>query len=275
MSKIRITLGPWRRDVKTETACQYHVYGPPHPVDGGNYAQRLVTRNALLAGDAGKKEREVMMQRPILFKAEMVNAILQGRKTQTRRIVKNQTGWPHAAPWSDSEGIGISFALNSNFDPMHSIDVRAPYRTGDYLWVRETWAENILGCPGGITYRADHIDPSGDGPANPIQWKPSIFLPRQHSRITLEITDVRVERVQEISAYDALKEGLKSATKDGNLTKYGVDSMKWYDWDKSPVAAFAFLWDQINGKKAPWASNPWVFAITFRRVESAQKQEAA
>lgn len=100
--------------------------------------------------------------------------------------------------------------------------IRAPYQPGDRLWVRETWADNIPGCPNGITYRADHIDPKGDGPANPIKWRPSIHMPKKAARIWLEVTNVRVERLQEINNADRLKEGIRvtAATAEELMNDY-------------------------------------------------------
>jgi len=163
--------------------------------------------------------QKTINEKPILFNAEMVRAILNDRKTMTRRVIKNF--------WN------ISYS---------------PWQKGMTLWVRETWADNIKGCPNGITYRADHYDPQGDGPANPIKWKPSIYMPRWASRITLEIVNVRVEQVQDISEEDAIAEGVRT---------------------DDPILNFSILWDSINKKYGfGWTENPRCRCILFRRIKS-------
>lgn len=153
------------------------------------------------------------MEKPILFSGEMVNAILAGRKTMTRRVVKN--------------------------------DAHCPYASGDTLWVRETFAVNCVGGQDFLFYRADSY-PDGDG----APWKPSIFMPRKYSRITLRITDVRVERLQDISEDDAIAEGIEP------------------DPHVSTWLKFALLWNRINEERGfGWDTNPWVWVVRFERVE--------
>ena len=196
-----------------------------------------------------------MKERPILFSAEMVKSILAGRKTMTRRVVKlNSSGRVqlHGKQWhiEDKNVInGCPFGV-----------------PGDRLWVRETWGvekdfNNIKPFelwPGddesmlAVDYAADkkriwHRDYQG-------KWRPSIHMPRWASRITLEITSVRVERLQKITNNDALAEG----TPDLRTIKN--------NWDMKHC--FSHLWDSINGKKHPWTSNPWVWVIEFRRSEN-------
>jgi len=121
-----------------------------------------------------------MKERPILFSEPMVRAILAGRKTVTRRV-KSGERCPYGIP-------------------------------GDRLWVREAFATAIPGCPNGICYRADHNDRKGDGPSNPIRWRPSIHMPRWASRILLEVVDARPERLWGITGEDAMREGLDKRT---------------------------------------------------------------
>lgn len=193
-------------------------------------------------------------ERPILFSGPMVRAILEGRKTQTRRIVKPhpQVTTDNDASWRDAKS-----DLWRNCK-QYARDC-CPYgEPGDRLWVRETWAPMEPGPiePGIlIAYRADfHNDPHGyDGEKSPEgkyrTWKPSIFMPRWASRITLEITAKHIEPIQDISERDACAEGFGSAiTRDCN-------------WPK-----FAALWDKINGAGS-WESNPFVWALTFKRIE--------
>lgn len=203
-----------------------------------------------------------MKERPILFSAPMVRAILDGRKTQTRRVMKVQPGdvlWRSNGRdwlWLDNDDGPLT-------EPAPCI--RCPYGVpGDRLWVRETWAK-----PGevgdSIEYRADNDDPLAG------RWRPSIHMPRWASRITLEVTGVRVERLQDISEDDARAEGIREVTKDGVVKKYCVYDLGDHSstpWDQMPrraVAAYAALWNDINGKGA-FLSNPWVWVVEFRRL---------
>lgn len=219
-----------------------------------------------------------MKERPILFSGPMVRAILEGRKTQTRRVVKLPPAPNHLGVWEPTTFGGEGLYLNKRCTKPASIQeqvaiehtrtgdcVLCPYGVpGDRLWVRETWIEgfptgqpNCWSCirptdcadNGKPFYRADGGDPV-DGPQRP--WCRSIFMPRWASRITLEVTDVRVQRVQEISEEDANAEGMVGSPLHGKF---------WYREN------FAGLWDTINAKRGhPWASNPWVWAITFQRL---------
>ncbi len=179
-----------------------------------------------------------MKERPILFSGEMVRAILDGRKTQTRRL---------CAPAKASGGL---------------VDIQCPYgERGDRLWVRETWYCDIPADSRteekklNLYFRAD--GEAGDqfeqlDPPSLKLWKPSIHMPRIFSRITLEIESVRVEQLQSISKEDAKAEGMSACV--------GVSC-------PCAIIGYEKLWDEINGKRAPWASNPWVWVIEFRRVD--------
>ena len=200
-------------------------------------------------------------ERPIIFSGPMVRAILDGNKTQTRRVLKPQPVdlqyGPGAEPWDASTGYAL----------------RCPYgNLGDLLWVRETWGLfNDLGfCDTSLaglkklpyhwqlSYRADHIDPEkGDGPHQPV-WRPSIYMPRWASRITLEITGIRVERLQQISEADAIAEGCPLVNPDQFIPGYGGSSASGW---------FSQLWEDINGNGS-WDVNPWVWVIEFRLKES-------
>jgi hypothetical protein len=188
-----------------------------------------------------------MKERPILFSGAMVRAILAGQKTVTRRIV-------------DATATGTLVNVGRHtFDVGYHRDMvlaRCPYGVaGDRLWARETFARGVLGCEeqGGISYRADHRDPKGDGPANPMTWTPSIFMRRTESRITLDVTAVRVERLQDITEEEARAEGVLPMSRPPRAKG-------------SPFRdGFAALWDEINGKRARWSSNPWVWVVAFPR----------
>lgn len=191
-----------------------------------------------------------MSEHPILFSGPMVRAILDGSKTMTRRVVKYTPAMGNPFEWRnlpESKLIG-------------KIDRFCPYgQPGDRLWVRETW-----GCEGGNTVRyiADgskrrlhHEFPSKLARFNKAN-KPSIFMPRWASRITLEITGVKVERVQDISEQDAEAEGISF-----------MRDIPDADETLTAKTLFNILWDSINAKRGyGWDVNPWVWAITFRRV---------
>lgn len=176
-----------------------------------------------------------MDDRPILFSAPMVRALLNGTKTQTRRVVKRfevRAGMPEPE--------------------MQSLLRCCPYGApGDRLWVRETWRERVPDQDGQTNdYRADHE--SGEDPCD-VRWVPSIHMPRRASRITLELTGVRIERLQEISEADAKAEGCIAPM-------YASE-----DADPSFAVAYRHLWEAINGADT-WDTNPYVWCLDFRRV---------
>lgn len=209
-------------------------------------------------------------ERPILFSAPMVQAILRGEKTQTRRVAK---------PPAKAAFLPDDFWKNDPDEPGSAylddfsgrLRISCPYGVpGDRLWMREAWAVGacadglsplMLHAPtwlrdnGGLWYPADDHSPT-----SPISrrgtTRPSIHMPRWASRITLEATEVRVQRLQEITEEDAKAEGVeaKPGTYTADFALHGY------------VESFAELWNSINGKKHPWESNPWVWAVTFRRI---------
>lgn len=212
-------------------------------------------------------------ERPILFSGEMVRALLAGRKTQTRRIVTvpwrgPKRARPYEPYWADVDG--VLMMDDDAFEDgggrgwiRHDEYVVSPYGSvGDRLWVRETWGGDDC-C--GYAYRADHPDWAhfeGDGEQPDSPWRPSIFMPRKASRILLEITGVRIERLQDISEEDARAEGVTTGELQPARINGQVGQVAIFD----PRKAFAVLWDQINGKRAPCSSNPWVWVLTFRRA---------
>lgn len=219
-------------------------------------------------------------ERPVLFSGPMVKAILEGRKVQTRRIINTQEfpdiyefrpwvidgvqQWtPNRLPlWLSIEPDGVCRSWAGKYG-----------KVGDRLWVRETWAKTTCKPDGQAEWHYVYKADDGKGLCPRCQeeryWKPSIHMPREASRITLEITDIRVERVQDISEEDCLKEGVIPATKDGKLWKYGLREWAWANWPVDSRKAFQILWDSINGKRpgCDWASNPFVWVIEFKRVE--------
>jgi hypothetical protein len=215
-----------------------------------------------------------LKERPILFSGAMVRAVMDGTKTQTRRIVKPQPPqrWSKVAPVkSESAGI-IGWDFYNDIDRIDHgyINKPCPYgKIGDRLWVRETFcfvADSQYGEEDWIDYRATpkysdeapacwHEEPKGN---RELVWKPSIFMPRRASRITLEITGIRIERLQDISEYDAKAEGCIAGY--GKIPGSKISTMM------TAVDYFRNLWRTINGKKAPWASNPFVWVIEFKRI---------
>lgn len=226
-------------------------------------------------------------ERPILFSGPMVRALLDGRKTQTRRVVKPQ-------PYIDPQGnvcvpdkkLGVSvYGQHPDGRPQweNFARWRCPYGVpGDRLWVKEGWRYiNHQTGPRGfevcVGYEADGDDlphrPSlltGPGweekvdhwPFRSRRW-PSIHMPRWASRLTLEITEVRVERLQDISAGDSIAEGVECPTCTAMNTSacYGRGCF-------ASIAAYRDLWTDINGSGS-WAANPWVWAVSFRVLERA------
>jgi len=185
-------------------------------------------------------------ERPILFSGPMVRAILDGSKTQTRRVAKLT---PSAAV---KEPGG-----HRRWHPADPEAVAAcPYGIpGDHLWVRETWAPHPDDL--GALYQA--TDPGWDDNDSGLLWKHSIHMPRWASRITLEITGVRVQRVQEISVADAMAEGPPCCC---NIEREHHRDCSWTDKEH-----FRQLWDSINAKRGyGWDVNPWVWALTFKRT---------
>lgn len=234
-------------------------------------------------------------EKPILFSAPMVRAILDGRKTMTRRVVKCKdidyggSGGKDSPEWNDPRNWGYEHEDGtwSMLKPSDVSDhqVPCPYGAiGDRLWVREAF--DIVNDPAAyhvddgeredtgyqckdairrgpaderwvVDYAADEncrvMDRSGDR-----KWKPSIHMPRWASRLTLEITGIRVERVQDIENYDAMAEGFPGERWDEGHGNIG---------EHEPREQFRELWDKLNGPRGfGWESNPWVWVLEFRRI---------
>ncbi|HTG26085.1 MAG TPA: hypothetical protein VK681_39170 [Reyranella sp.] len=205
-------------------------------------------------------------ERPILFSSPMVRAILDGTKTQTRRVAfkddpRDHNPWLCEGRWQDGDEM-----------------LRCPYgQPGDHLWVRESFFDHgeierqPVALDARIEYKADPWDREGDGEAGP--WKPSIHMPRWASRLTLEITAVRVERLQEISETDAQAEGIHGLT-DEAVCEYQRQLDRAGDPEVPQVNnrdTFHYLWDSINAKRGfGWATNPWVWVIEFRAVAAPE-----
>lgn len=214
-----------------------------------------------------------MKERPILFRGPMVRALLAGTKTQTRRIAK-----PVRHP--DLGNMYAPGALVLEHEPQHVIDRCCPYgRPGDRLWVREThmnWWKLDPANPEGPRLFSHVAAFAADGyelePGE--RWIPSIHMLRAASRILLEITGVRVERLQDISDADARAEGIECMAGDPECGYRNYLDQSGKDWTLSPRESFRSLWESINSP-ASWAKNPWVWVVEFERAQAQQKGPAS
>lgn len=219
-----------------------------------------------------------MTERPILFSGPMVRALLDGSKTQTRRVIKDQTiGKDYSHTLDDGrvhlEWLGTPTCGSGVWDvPERSMQIASPYGViGDRLWVRESL--KFVDTP---TTRHDHAVYAADGVRVPREqgladWAcdgmafgfansvPSIHMPRWASRIMLEVTGVRVERLDDISEADARAEGV--TIEDRHMNGYCAGETR-----PPSIRAFRDLWESINGD-ASWDANPWVWVVEFKRIE--------
>jgi len=213
-----------------------------------------------------------MADHPILFSGPMVRPILDGTKTQTRRVVRTRLeNNTRVGPCAHQAHIASPEALD-----------HCPYGVpGDRLWVREKWALIPKERPAGYFvpgsryfnrhawYWADNDKPTWGG-----NWKPSIHMPKKFCRLWLEVTDVRVQRVQEISEEDAITEGVRVTEAHRMNAQLFAECRP----DLPPIApaqqAFCELWDSINAKRGyPRDSNPWVWAISFKRIANTESSQ--
>lgn len=218
-----------------------------------------------------------MKERSILFNGAMVRAILSGAKTQTRRVLKQATGLSLSVDMVEGAAGVAELSWLHGDGPGYDVDestsrVPCPFgQPGDRLWVRETHAIFPAhgqhrgdgkrwgpwgGLPTTVSEDGERIAYYREGfdRCNPGRWRPSIHMPRWACRLVLEITDVRVERLQAISEADAIAEGI-------DFLRHAPDA----DESLTPQQLFHCLWDGTGGD---WDSNPWVWAITFKRIEA-------
>lgn len=249
----------------------------------------------------------LQIAKPILFNTEMVKAILEGRKTVTRRLVKFEGN--RNPNWTGYIKDGLTLYNGTN-EPCNK---PCPYKVGDILYVRETWCwcpcwdcgmdteehnccyesankffnhdKGEWGCYGYKASFEDNEYPSVD------TWHPSIHMPKEAARIFLRVKDVRVERLQDITEEQAKAEGIREYSKDGKLWKYAVtdewwieyhrkhrkqfSGSWWQDMPRTAKEAFHHLWNSTLGRRDTpqwyannWAANPWVWVIEFERIEA-------
>lgn len=227
-----------------------------------------------------------MAIKPILFNTEMVRAILDGRKTCTRRLVKTRR--------KDACGLYVMKSPDGSFAGVYEYDedgrmfenpLIPPYKPGDVLYVRETW------CKGSWGNEKERYYYKSDDNDFLCTWHPSIHMPKEAARIWLKVTDIRAERLKEITEAQAKAEGIKRYSKDGNLYKYAVTDDWWIDyhnkhrksffggtwWQDMPRTAkdaFSYLWDSTvknsDLERYGWNANPWVWVIQFERCEKPE-----
>ena len=190
-------------------------------------------------------------ERPILFSDPMVRALLVGLKTQTRRLLKPQpekrgcSWYWHDYTWFSDKRRPIDVYTGGSLQP-------CPFgAAGSRLWVRETWCQ--VPCTDGKTYTVYRANWENAGCR--LRWKSALHMPRAISRINLEITSVRVERLQDISEADALAEGMAALMR--GCTRYDGEARDTFQW----------LWGRIN--PGSWNANPWVWVLNFRRLQPA------
>lgn len=251
---------------------------------------------SLEAGQEVVSHETAQQEKPILFSDPMVRAILADRKGQTRRVIKPT--WSRCLDLADDDDRAKALAM-------------CPYgKPGTRLWVRECFSlDHARFYPHyPIIYRADGYDPlqdAGPDPDHPGQvyspeqngwfpfrWRPSIFLPREHCRILLRVTDVRIEALQDITEQDAIAEGMERNCHEWNLPRFSRkcpecsrfevcrardefihDGLKDDDEAVTAKEAFQWLWSKINGDgEFGWDANPWVFVVSFERIKKGAGQ---
>ncbi|MCI6553937.1 MAG: ASCH domain-containing protein [Lachnospiraceae bacterium] len=195
-----------------------------------------------------------MTIKPILFNTEMVQAILEGRKTVTRRVIKFPINrFTQDIPIADDVAIAQLRADKANFhqNPFFGFDVKLPYSVGDILYIRETWSE----WTGGYVYKAWSESFPQPGKMSIMNWHPSLHMPKEAARIWLKVKGVHVERLQDITDEQAEKEGCNDYT--------------------STALGFSYLWDSTIKRteidRYGWDANPWVWVIEFEQCEKPEE----
>ena len=222
------------------------------------------------------REIELMKERPILMKPEMVNAILEDGKTQTRRtkgledVNKEPEGWKtngfgelgYKAKERYQGRPGATFMKFLPGEVLVCPQVCPFGKPGDRLWLRETWAIHPY-CINDQKLPIYRATEESKELLEGVKWKPSIHMPRWASRITLEVTEVRVERLQDIKRKDAISEGIQRHGQCGAYFDYKAPYHPRC-FHHNPIDSFRSLWESINGAGS-WARNDWVWVIKFKR----------
>ncbi len=236
---------------------------------------------------------EIAMKKPILFGTEMVKAILEGRKTQTRRIIKPQPvqpvplGWVCYSTKKNEEG---KFEWGKDIYGGITETVEPPYKTGDILYVRETWSiHSMSNYEGKVKFMYKARGDNGleiryvkDKRYDELlqwsfkkPWQPSIFMPKEAARLFLKVKDIKVQRLNDISPREAFNEGVSNIILESEhplrnkAYERGEYDKKTGDLYAGTIEAFAALWDSIYDKQGfGWDTNPWVWVIEFERLEN-------
>lgn len=215
--------------------------------------------------------------KPILFNTEMVRAIISGRKTCTRRLIK---GLPLCGPHATVDEDRLF--IEDEYGDFHPAEAYSSIQRGDILYVRETWKQAAEGDSEQFNrylYRADEpIDTSGMRAEN--RWHPSLHMPKKAARIFLEVTDVRAERLHDMTDEQAVKEGCEGLPCSCQITGRGyhgcTDCMNT-GWLEPPLLDFMYLWDStVKKKDIPvygWNADPWVWVIDFRKLTDEEANE--
>ena len=224
-----------------------------------------------------------MTDRPIIFSGPMVRALLDGRKTQTRRALREQrvTAYPtRVVRHPFDEPPHHAFEWRSKFGT-YLADIDVPYANGDRLWVREEWraadyydTDSPRHLPKSALVQYEATEPTKNGRSLAGRRRSPIHMPRWASRLTLTVTDVRVQRLQEISEADAKAEGVFQVSMSEDGKSRGWQASYTAPARLSPKTAFRHLWNSIHGSDA-WDANPWVCALTFtvaqRNIDEQEK----
>lgn len=207
--------------------------------------------------------------KPIIFSTPMVQAILEGRKTQTRRVIKDKDITNNFD--IDVDGSAYAYINPETGDSCPPTAI-AKYQVGDILWVRETWSRDESGE---YVYRTNYGTTEDDSfPPSIFKWRPSIHMPREAARIFLKVTNVIVERLQDISEEDARAEGCITS-------HYKTGDGKFEDvlgFELTARDAFCELWQRLNLKRGyDWETNPWVWVVAFEKIskEEAERLEGS
>lgn len=200
--------------------------------------------------------------KPTLFSTPMVEALLDYRKNQTRRVIKGLDSLKEPY-FQDLVHHATGRYTFASFYSEEIIEVKCSYKVGDILWVRETFYDPISeGLNGKYYYKADLEKQGWD-----FKWKPSLFMPKEACRFFLKVKAIRVERLQDISEDNAIAEGIEILGYDeGTIYR---DYLRDHSETNNSIVSFCTLWESINGLHS-WSSNPFVWVIEFERIEKPQ-----